>query len=192
MKRFLAVLMLVVMLCGCVGLAEGKTFDNTILEGLEGYSYDKFDKSWTYGSADIENSGLLFGAMATGEKNDVSFVTLMIGLENKGKTITDIEKVAIIADDKLITISKMQYFASAYIIELTTEEMEFLQLLVNAKEISMRIYADSISAGYVDFELTEDGMASLRTVLENFYSLDLLSFTDEKILDTVITIESAD
>ena len=27
MKRFLAVLMLVVMMCGCVGLAEGKTFD---------------------------------------------------------------------------------------------------------------------------------------------------------------------
>lgn len=44
MKRFLAVLMLVVMLCGCVGLAEEQKFDYTVLEKLEGYSYDKFEK----------------------------------------------------------------------------------------------------------------------------------------------------
>lgn len=45
MKRFLAVLMLVVMMCGCVGLAEeGKTFDPSVLEGKDGYSYDKFEK----------------------------------------------------------------------------------------------------------------------------------------------------
>lgn len=48
MKRFLAVLMLVVMLCGCVGLAEEQKFDYTVLEKLEGYSYDKFEKTWSY------------------------------------------------------------------------------------------------------------------------------------------------
>ena len=37
MKRFLAVLMLVVMMCGCVGLAEGKTFDPSVLEGKGGH-----------------------------------------------------------------------------------------------------------------------------------------------------------
>lgn len=36
MKRFLAVLMLVVMMCGCVGLAEEQKFDYTVLEKLEG------------------------------------------------------------------------------------------------------------------------------------------------------------
>lgn len=45
MKRFLAVLMLVVMMCGCVGLAEEQKFDYTVLEKLDGYSYDKFEKN---------------------------------------------------------------------------------------------------------------------------------------------------
>lgn len=48
MKRFLAVLMLVVMLCGCVGLAEEQKFDYTVLEKLEtsvykGYKQDKIE-----------------------------------------------------------------------------------------------------------------------------------------------------
>lgn len=44
MKRFLAVLMLVVTMCGCIGLAEEQKFDYTVLEKLDGYSYDKFEK----------------------------------------------------------------------------------------------------------------------------------------------------
>lgn len=45
MKRFLAVLMLVVTMCGCIGLAEEQKFDYTVLEKLDGYSYDKFEKN---------------------------------------------------------------------------------------------------------------------------------------------------
>ena len=45
MKRFLSLLMLVVMMCGCVGLAEEQKFDYTVLEKLDGYSYDKFEKT---------------------------------------------------------------------------------------------------------------------------------------------------
>ena len=47
MKRFLTVLMLVVMMCGCVGLAEEQKFDYTVLEKLDGYNYDKFEKMWS-------------------------------------------------------------------------------------------------------------------------------------------------
>lgn len=44
MKRFLAVLMLVVMMCGCVGLAEEQKFDYTVLEKLEGYAMTSLKK----------------------------------------------------------------------------------------------------------------------------------------------------
>lgn len=62
MKRFLAMLMLVVMMCGCAGLAEGKTFDPSLLEGKEGYSYDKFKRTWYYyeGTAAIDGNDNVF------------------------------------------------------------------------------------------------------------------------------------
>ena len=44
MKRFLSMLMTLVLLCGCFAMAEVKTFDYKVLEGLDGYSYDKFEK----------------------------------------------------------------------------------------------------------------------------------------------------
>lgn len=56
MKRFLAVLMLVVMMCGCVGLAEEQKFDYTVLEKLDGYSYDKFEKAWSYYGAYVKHT----------------------------------------------------------------------------------------------------------------------------------------
>lgn len=45
MKRFLSMLMTLVLLCGCFAMAEVKTFDYKVLEGLDGYSYDKFEKN---------------------------------------------------------------------------------------------------------------------------------------------------
>lgn len=73
MKRFLAVLMLVVMMCGCVGLAEeGKTFDPSALEGKDGYSYDKFEKTWEYikanGAKNENNFGFIMLLALSGEK----------------------------------------------------------------------------------------------------------------------------
>lgn len=47
MKRFLSMLMTLVLLCGCFAMAEVKTFDYKVLEGLDGYSYDKFEKMWS-------------------------------------------------------------------------------------------------------------------------------------------------
>lgn len=44
MKRFLAVLMLVVMMCGCVGLAEEQKFDYTVLEKLDGIAMTSLKK----------------------------------------------------------------------------------------------------------------------------------------------------
>ena len=44
MKRFLAVLMLVVMMCGCLGLAEEQKIDYTLLGKPGGDIHGKFCK----------------------------------------------------------------------------------------------------------------------------------------------------
>lgn len=74
MKRFLAVLMLVVMMCGCVGLAEEQKFDYTVLEKLDGYSYDKFEKTWSYYGAyakKYSDARLVIGIQVDGDKDSV-------------------------------------------------------------------------------------------------------------------------
>lgn len=49
MKRFFAMALMAVMICSCcAALAEEKKFDYSVLEGLEGYTYDKFERTWMY------------------------------------------------------------------------------------------------------------------------------------------------
>ena len=83
MKRFLAVLMLVVMMCGCVGLAEEQKFDYTVLEKLDGYNYDKFEKMWSLaGEYRIKAADgyISVTLIALGDKESVQGVMLTAGV----------------------------------------------------------------------------------------------------------------
>ena len=107
MKRFLAVLMLVVMMCGCVGLAEEQKFDYTVLEKLDGYSYDKFEKTWSYYGAyakKYSDARLVIGIQVDGDKDSVLAVQFYAkAVDNKNETYSMVEEVSILADDTLIT-----------------------------------------------------------------------------------------
>ena len=194
MKRFLAMLMLVVMMCGCAGLAEGKTFDPSLLEGKEGYSYDKFKRTWYYyeGTAAIDGNDNVFmtqiGLM--GEKKELtnSIVAFAVAKNLQPNYIDDVTKLVIMADNDLIIISNVLMINNElnngqYAIALTEDKIKTLRMIVNAKKVSIRVYAKSAKNGYLDFEMEADLLAPLQDVTELVYTYELYSpyVSDEEI-----------
>ncbi len=111
MKRFLAVLMLVVMMCGCVGLAEEQKFDYTVLEKLDGYTYDKSDKTWLYNGhylKEFSDATIGVGLQADGDENTVQGVVLYakeISIKVKMSiSTTAIDATGIRVETKIVSI----------------------------------------------------------------------------------------
>lgn len=202
MKRFLAVLMLVVMMCGCVGLAEeGKTFDPSVLEGKDGYSYDKFEKTWEYikanGAKNENNFGFIMLLSLSGEKKEIrtSRVSFLL-LKNidVNKKIDDVTKIAVIADDNYITISNIFNADNigVYLIDLSEDNIEPFKMIVDAKSVSVRVYAKSVENGYEDFEMEAEQLADLKEGIELVYTYELFSPYDTGVSGEKITIESVE
>lgn len=108
MKRFLSMLMTLVLLCGCFAMAEVKTFDYKVLEGLDGYSYDKFEKMWSLaGEYRIKAADgyISVALIALGDKESVQGVMLTAGVyKSDGSIYGTIDKIEILADDTLIQL----------------------------------------------------------------------------------------
>ena len=184
------------MMCGCVGLAEGKTFDPSVLEGKDGYSYDKFEKTWNYFNGPVavseNNDFFTMALMLQGEKSELKrSVILCAAAENSGATdITGITKIAIIADNDLITISDMSLLGTGmYVIGLTADNIETFKMIANAKSVTVRVYAKSVNNGHVDFEITADELASLQEAIDLAYTYEL--FSDYETGES-ITVESVE
>ncbi len=194
MKRFLAVLMLVVMMCGCVGLAEeGKTFDPSVLEGKDGYSYDKFEKTWTYqavcGRGEEGGNTYLIALLIQGQKNQIETSILMFAVEEGDKLLDGLTKMAIVADDKLITVDKVLSNEGVTGIRLTKKCTEMLENLELAKNISIRFYTQSATNGHCDIEVQSEDFDSVRDALKLVLEYEL--FDDEQSGEK-ITIESVE
>lgn len=160
MKRFLAVLMLVVMMCGCVGLAEEQKFDYTVLEKLDGYNYDKFEKMWSLaGEYRIKAADgyISVTLIALGDKESVQGVMLTAGVyKSDGSIYGTIDKIEILADDTLISI-KMMPLEGQQARLLTDTSTETLRLISEAKEISFKIALKNAGSG--TFDPTADEIA---------------------------------
>lgn len=178
MKRFLAVLMLVVMMCGCVGLAEEQKFDYTVLEKLDGYNYDKFEKMWSLaGEYRIKAADgyISVTLIALGDKESVQGVMLTAGVyKSDGSIYGTIDKIEILADDTLISI-KMMPLEGQQARLLTDTSTETLRLISEAKEISFKIALKNAGSGTFDPTADEiaDFVQAAKAIIENNMQLML-------------------
>lgn len=177
MKRFLAVLMLVVMMCGCVGLAEEQKFDYTVLEKLDGYSYDKFEKTWSYYGAYVKeysDASLVIGIQVEGDKDSVQAVIFYAkAVDNKNETYSMVKEVSVLADDTLITCKLMQTDGEQATLVLAPN-VDALQAIANAKEISFKV---KMKAGNITLEPTMEELADLIAVIKTICEYNILSYS---------------
>ena len=185
MKRFLAVLMLVVMMCGCVGLAEEQKFDYTVLEKLDGYNYDKFEKMWSLaGEYRIKAADgyISVTLIALGDKESVQGVMLTAGVyKSDGSLYSTIDKIEILADDTLISI-KMMPLEGQQARLLTDTSVEALRLISEAKEISFKITLKNAGSG--TFDPTEDEIANFVQAAKAIVDNNMLSLSTNAGIDS--------
>lgn len=177
MKRFLSLLMLVVMMCGCVGLAEEQKFDYTVLEKLDGYSYDKFEKTWSYYGAYVKeysDASLVIGIQVEGDKDSVQAVIFYAkAVDNKNETYSMVKEVSVLADDTLITCKLMQTDGEQATLVLAPNA-DALQAIANAKEISFKV---KMKAGNITLEPTMEELADLIAVIKTICEYNILSYS---------------
>ena len=185
MKRFLAVLMLVVMMCGCVGLAEEQKFDYTVLEKLDGYNYDKFEKMWSLaGEYRIKAADgyISVTLIALGDKESVQGVMLTAGVyKSDGSLYSTIDKIEILADDTLISI-KMMPLEGQQARLLTDTSVEALRIISEAKEISFKIALKNAGSG--TFDPTEDEIANFVQAAKAIVDNNMLSLSTNAGIDS--------
>lgn len=185
MKRFLAMLMLVIMMCGCVGLAEEQKFDYTVLEKLDGYNYDKFEKMWSLaGEYRIKAADgyISVTLIALGDKESVQGVMLTAGVyKSDGSLYSTIDKIEILADDTLISI-KMMPLEGQQARLLTDTSVEALRLISEAKEISFKIALKNAGSG--TFDPTEDEIANFVQAAKAIVDNNMLSLSTNAGIDS--------
>lgn len=200
MKRFLAVLMLVVTMCGCIGLAEEQKFDYTVLEKLDGYSYDKFEKTWSYQASyvkEYDGAYVVIGLMADGDTEAVQTVQLLVvAAMEDGASIGNITEIIILADSARITVG-LQALPGRSGRLLTKADAEVLSVIGKAQELAFKIYFDDGSSEIIEPAAAE--ISDFVRVAEVIYEKDLLDYAiyshiSEKTLnrhieDCPITVE---
>ena len=184
MKRFLSMLMTLVLLCGCFAMAEVKTFDYKVLEGLDGYSYDKFEKMWSLaGEYRIKAADgyISVALIALGDKESVQGVMLTAGVyKSDGSIYGTIDKIEILADDTLISI-KMMPLEGQQARLLTDTSAEALRLISEAKEISFKV---KMKLGSITLEPTMEDLADFITVIKTICEYNILSYSTNFGYDT--------
>lgn len=143
MKRlFTSVLCIVLLMASCAA-AEKNVFDPAILEALEGYTYDKFEKSWWYCGEYIEiySDATATVRIETSGKQGVFdgvLIATFIRDEKNMETLGTVERLLILADDTLITCVLLDAgIASATYILPESEEV--LKIIAQAKELSFKL-----------------------------------------------------
>ena len=197
MKKTLATILLVsILFYAMMAQAETVTaFDYNVLKNLDGYSYDKFEKSWSYYGAygkQYSDAYLVIGLDVGGTDTEVTGVALYAWIrdENNKEKYTDIKEIMILADDVLITcpLLVMETSSTVYV---TEKSEEMLKHIADAKELMFKIITPTTS---ITIEPTAMETAELRTAARVMYEHHLVKYSDSSLMNTVelmfpITIE---
>lgn len=196
MKKILTALLLLLFLSSSICFAETPAFDHKVLSTLDGYSYDKFEKTWSYYGAylkEYSDATVVIGVNASGAVSTVNEVTIYAWIrdEYNKELYSVVEELMILADDHLITCSLLALDSSSATF-VTPTSNEALRIIGEAKEIAFKL---TFKTGSITLEPSAEDIAEFVTAATTIYTHNLVSYqTDEETLSLVesmfpITIE---
>lgn len=196
MKRFLTILLATVLLFANFAFAEKTGFDYKVLSELDGYEYDKFDKTWLYYCAyrqEYTNATVVIGIQALGNASSVEHIDIYAWIrdEYNKEVFRDVTQLMILADDQLITcnmyVSKTQ--SGTYI---GPASKDVLRIIGEAQELSFKLI---FKTGSITLDPSAEDVAELVSAAKNIYKYNLVDFiSDLKFIELIekeypITIE---
>ncbi len=194
MKKLLSVLLLALLLVTYTSLAEDpatepivetteatpqepETFDHTVFKNFNGYSYDKFDKTWSYYGAYLEqytDATVVIGLQAENSKEGAMMIKLYSWIRDAKNidTLFNVKQLYILADDTLITceLADVGNFSMTLI---SPNNVDVLKLLAEADEIAFKIYH---SKGNTTLEPTKQEIADFAAAAKRIYESNMASY----------------
>ena len=158
MKKLISVFIATVLLLttACSYAENSQPFDYHVLEGMEGYQYDKFEKTWCFSQElkfENDNNIASFLIMIVG--NSARIIGATGAAVSVGNQIVDCDKVVMLSGDKTITVRTGKDSSNF----MTPGDEEALLLIANADGLSVRFYAGEKK---YDFEIKKDAMSSFK------------------------------
>ncbi|MBQ2954732.1 MAG: hypothetical protein IJE07_14475 [Clostridia bacterium] len=196
MKKVITAVLILMGLCCSICFAESEPFDYKVLSDFENYSYDKFEKKWTYHGAYVKeyaDATVVIGVETAGDTSGVDAVMFYAWIrdEYNKDTLYVVKELMILADDTLITCTLMDNDTSSATV-VTPVSVEALRMISEAKELAFKL---SFSTGSITLEPSPEDIAEFVEAARVIYQYDLVSHvTDTSIFEIVerlfpITIE---
>lgn len=182
MKKLLWVCLLVMLMIPSLTIAESGTFDHSILEIYDGYSYDKFDKKWSYVECyrKTYSDGYVDVGLQVTPYNDELQISLYSRiLDSQLKEIATVTAIDFLIDDTTYSF-ELQHFEDSNFsaINLGKEKVLLLRAMANADEIAIRLSCEQ-GVRLVVEPSVEDYQATLREAAQVIVFYNLFDYVVE-------------
>lgn len=149
---------------------EPKDFDSKIFEGEEGYTYDKFDKEWTY-CVEVEGEAITIDLSVTGNtKNKITDCYMTVS----GTDDSSEARNVMFTTDKNIFCFEMKNDGR---IIPTAENFEFFETLAQTNSLSVQIY--DTEDGTTE-DLSNRAISELRKFVKELIKQDIVACYDDR------------
>ncbi len=156
MKRFTALLLCLVLLCGIAPLAfaadsDGQVFDyKKILSKREGYNYDKFEKTWSWYKAytrEYSDATVVIGMEAWGEDGgpNPDYMEMYVKvLDEKGNKLWTVESTEFLLNDDVYSYKSMLQGNDTSSVALGENGVLLMKAIAenDGSDVSVKITAD--------------------------------------------------
>ena len=189
MKRFLALLLcfilVPILLPACAETAnnDAPKLDMTLMEKMDGYKYDKFDRKWSYKKEHTQvynNANAIVGLQVQGEKGSVSRGIcwyFLIRKPNSTDTFADVSSVDFLIDDTLYSYPKVYVADGNSFVYVVKKDKVFIEALAEADEISVRL---SFKGGSTTFDIpSSEYESSFKEMAKNLLDIDIWKYIDD-------------
>ena len=144
MKKAISVLMCVVLFLSSLSTCFADTLNKATFEKLDGYKYDKFDKTWSYYQAwshQYKDAVVVIGINIFGGSDDQMPATLYCWIrdENNRQVLDSVNKMLFLIGDDVYSFDHVLEDDTDSSVLLGEDAKEFLQAMANASQITVRL-----------------------------------------------------
>lgn len=182
MKKLVAIVCLFLMLFMAVATCFADTVDKTVFENLDGYEYDKFNKTWSYHQAHIHkfsDANVVIGIQVDGGKEKQEPPYLYCWIRNKQNTevLMAVTKLMVLVGDNMYTFEKLYASDTGSVALMGAGCKELVEDLAAADSITVRLVTKT---GKMDEEIDSDYSNTLKVAAQAILDSELLNMIDEE------------
>ena len=166
-------------------------FDRSVFEGLDEYSEDKFDKTWSC-TLIVQNPlrDLTLGMQIQGSLADSNIDPIMFWA-GSADNAEGSEKIQALIGETVYSfdLSKMQELFDAGAIFFSDNNSSFFEAIANAEEVSFRVTIDGVNYD-ADFSSSDEEFSKIQLALQEIIRQGGTECYSASGADTIATVEN--